>query len=453
MTVSKLMKKAEKLLTRYPLCDWCLGRQFAILGYGLSNQMRGNAFKTLLLLAGTETYHKDRKRGITHLKRLAENGMFLPALQFLKKEGINGITPVQQCSICLGIMERIREIADLSIQQLKGWEATSILLGSRISPDFIEREEQLRSEIQIESGEPLKAELNREIGKLVTKQLDIPVDFKSPSIVVVVHIPSFEVELHVNSLFIYGRYRKLVRGIPQTKWPCRECLGQGCSRCKDTGKMYPESVEELIAAPLLDVTHGKSVRFHGAGREDIDACMLGNGRPFVIEILTPRKRNIDLEEAAKKINQFAQGKVEVDQLRFSTKEMVKLLKSSSATTEKTYKVIAQTEKPLHPKAQEKLETIPMPLEIMQRTPQRVIHRRADKVRRKQIYELRVTSLKSDRIILLIRCQGGLYIKEFISGDDDRTTPSITEILGKTIKCIQLDVIDVNLPDEVLHGEN
>ncbi len=449
MTASKLLRKAEQLLARYPLCDWCLGRQFAILGYGLTNRMRGNALKTLLLLVSTETYQKDRKRGSTCLKRLAEKGMFLPALQFLEKEGITGITTVKQCSICLGVMEQLEEIANLAIQKLNGWEAASILLGSKISPDFVEREEQLRSELQIENGEPLKAEINREIGKIVIEQLDIPVDFKSPSIVVVVHIPSFTVELQVNSLFIYGRYRKLKRGIPQTKWPCRECLGQGCTRCKGTGKMYPESVEELIAAPLLEVTKGKSVKFHGAGREDIDACMLGTGRPFVIEIMTPRKRSIDLEAAIEKINQYAQGKVEVSQLRFTNKEMVKLLKSSSATTEKTYKVITQTEKPLLLEERQKLEAIPMPLEIKQRTPQRVLHRRADKVRRKQIYELTVTSLKNDKVTLLIRCQGGLYIKEFISGDNDRTTPSIAEILGKPIKCIRLDVIDVNLPEEEL----
>ncbi|MFX1474584.1 MAG: tRNA pseudouridine(54/55) synthase Pus10 [Promethearchaeota archaeon] len=449
MTISKLLKKAEQVLARCPVCDWCLGRQFASLGYGLSNRMRGNAFKILLLLASTETYLKSRKRGNIRLKQLAEHGMFLPALQFLEKEGITGCAPAKHCSICLGIMERLDEIANLTIQKLKGWEATSILLGSKISADFVEREEQMRSELQIETGEPLKAELNREIGKIVTDLLNIPVDFKSPDIVVVVKIPSLTVELQVNSLFIYGRYRKLIRGIPQTKWPCRECLGKGCTRCEGTGKMYPESVEELIAAPLLEVTQGKGVKFHGAGREDIDACMLGVGRPFVLEILTPRRRNIDLEEITETINRYAQGKVEVNKLRFTNKEMVKFLKGSSATTEKTYKAIAQTEKPLLPEELQKLETIPMPLEIRQRTPQRVLHRRADRVRRKQIYELKVTSKDKDKIILLIRCQGGLYIKEFISGDDNRTTPSITEILGKPTKCIQLDVIDVNLPEEEL----
>ena len=31
--------------------------------------------------------------------------------------------------------------------------------------------------------------------------------------------------------------------------------------------------------------------------------------------------------------------------------------------------------------------------------------------------------------LLIECEGGLYIKELISGDENRSKPSVSEILG------------------------
>ena len=33
----------------------------------------------------------------------------------------------------------------------------------------------------------------------------------------------------------------------------------------------------------------KDYKFHTGGREDIDVRMLGNGRPFVLEILDPKK--------------------------------------------------------------------------------------------------------------------------------------------------------------------
>ena len=45
-----LLKKAEELLNAFPLCDSCLGRQFALLGYGLSDQKRGETLKLLLTM-------------------------------------------------------------------------------------------------------------------------------------------------------------------------------------------------------------------------------------------------------------------------------------------------------------------------------------------------------------------------------------------------------------------
>ncbi|MEM2676710.1 MAG: tRNA pseudouridine(54/55) synthase Pus10, partial [Candidatus Bathyarchaeia archaeon] len=42
----------------------------------------------------------------------------------------------------------------------------------------------------------------------------------------------------------------------------------------------------------------------------------------------------------------------------------------------------------------------------------------------------------------VRCQGGLYVKELVSGDEGRTTPSVSEILGQKAKPIKLDVLNV-----------
>jgi tRNA U54 and U55 pseudouridine synthase Pus10 len=54
------------------------------------------------------------------------------------------------------------------------------------------------------------------------------------------------VEVKLRSVYVYGRYTKLERGIPQTRWPCRSCKGRGCDRCGGTGRQFPTSVEELI---------------------------------------------------------------------------------------------------------------------------------------------------------------------------------------------------------------
>ncbi|MEM2987541.1 MAG: tRNA pseudouridine(54/55) synthase Pus10, partial [Candidatus Bathyarchaeia archaeon] len=80
--------------------------------------------------------------------------------------------------------------------------------------------------------------------------------------------------------------------------------------------------------------------------------------------------------------------------------------------------------------------------IKQRTPLRVLHRRADLTREKYIYEVKAKRLSPNRAELKVRCQGGLYVKELVTGDGGRTTPSVSEILGNKAKPIKLDVLKV-----------
>ncbi len=53
-------------------------------------------------------------------------------------------------------------------------------------------------------------------------------------------------------------------------------------------------------------------------------------------------------------------------------------------------------------------------------------------------------LSDTTIEFTVHCQGGLYIKEFISGDEGRTTPSVAEILSVPAKSIELDVMDIDM---------
>ncbi|RLI48252.1 MAG: hypothetical protein DRO73_09860, partial [Candidatus Thorarchaeota archaeon] len=41
-----------------------------------------------------------------------------------------------------------------------------------------------------------------------------------------------------------------------------------------------------------------------------------------------------------------------------------------------------------------------------------------------------------------RVQGGTYIKELISGDDGRTTPSVAELIGIPAVCVELNVVGI-----------
>ncbi len=80
-----VLANALQMIEKYPLCDNCLGRQFALLGYGLENNRRGEALKlTLTLQASAEAASKDSK-SIKQLKVLATNGFSKVAEVTLKK--------------------------------------------------------------------------------------------------------------------------------------------------------------------------------------------------------------------------------------------------------------------------------------------------------------------------------------------------------------------------------
>jgi tRNA pseudouridine synthase 10 len=405
---------ARKVTQEGPICDHCLGRQIAKISSGLSNERRGNILKTALRASGEEL-----------------------------KGG--------KCWVCNGLFEQLEYWVSKALETLKDYDFDSFLVGTKVSGLLLENEELLWEIAGASYAEPLKAELNREVGKRLEHETGKRVEFEMPDVVIVLNLWTETVELQVKPVFIYGRYRKLTRGISQTRWFCRECGGKGCKRCNFTGKMYPESVEGLIGDPLLKEFNGEEMVLHGCGREDIDARMLGSGRPFVIEIKEPRRRNVDLRIAESKVNEENRGKVEVRELRYVKREMVARIKN--AKMDKFYKVEVEFQLPVHePDVKTALDRLSGSL-IEQRTPMRVLHRRADLVRKRSVHSARLVSLEGQYAVIEVTCSAGLYIKELISGDEGRTKPSFSELLGVQAEVKELDVLDVDVDIHVEDAVN
>lgn len=65
------------------------------------------------------------------------------------------------------------------------------------------------------------------------------------------------------------------------------------------------SVEEIIVNPLKKFFVFDTIKFSSSGREDVDVRMLGRGRPFLLEVVNPRKTKFDpleMETLATAIN-------------------------------------------------------------------------------------------------------------------------------------------------------
>ncbi|MEF8847859.1 MAG: tRNA pseudouridine(54/55) synthase Pus10 [Candidatus Thermoplasmatota archaeon] len=398
----EVLKAAEKILNKKNLCDHCLGRFFALIHTDMTNKKRGQIIR--------------------------------------KNLKVNKKIPPKKCDLCEGLFNEIEKFADIVISYLNEYEFESFLIGTKIDEDILENEKLLFSLSKTFQPESIKRNLNREIGKIVENKIKKEVDFKDPDITCIVDTLFDIVELQIKPLFIYGRYNKYKRGIPQTKWFCRTCRGKGCKKCDFTGKKYETSIEELISKKFLKKTQGKDESFHGAGREDIDALMLGNGRPFVLEINESKKRNLDLKKVEKEINEENENILKIRNLRYSDRNEIKRLKS--ARFRKKYKLTVKFENPIN---SEKLKKAAFSLQgetIKQFTPTRVAHRRAKKIRKRKIYHCEIDAIEESTASIKIEAESGTYIKELISGDNDKTKPNLSDELGNPCYFKKLDVVEV-----------
>jgi len=434
------LEKAQKTLEKYPLCNHCLGRQFALLGYGLDNQKRGEALKLLLTMKGHQLALSSKKAGFSLLKTVATNGSFEMAAEILKKMK-KRTEKKRECYLCQERFKHLDELVDSALEKLKTYEYTTFLVGVELPTDVEEREDEFKAEFEVKHGESMRNEFSRDIGKGISEITKKAAEYKKPDVVVLLNPFTGQVTLQANPLYIEGRYRKLVRGIPQSKWVCRKCRGKGCPKCNWTGKMYSESIEEIIAGPTLEKTGGEDVSFHAAGREDVDARMLGRGRPFIVEVKKPKRRFVDLQDLAHTINKQAQDKVKVLNLRFAGKDDVRKLKKTEAS-EKVYKAIVEFDRNVSDEELEAVKKTFTNAVVHQQTPLRVLHGRADLVREKYIYEAKIKRLTPNRAEMRIRCQGGLYIKELITGDEGRTDPCVAKIVNAEAKPLELDVLNI-----------
>ena len=412
----EILAKASSLieLTNGNICNHCLGRKFSDVVKGNGNVERGEKIRKALELP---EYDEDTK-----------------------------------CDICSDIFKEIdSSLLDLVYEKIDFLEVEfdTFVVGCKLPKEIVEKDALISEKLGLDV-EILKREVNREMGKILEKNLPQEVDFDKEDVIIMADFRRMlkedvenpvQVRIQINPIFIEGRYNKLVRNIPQTKWPCRKCKGRGCEACNFTGKQYPESVEELLSQTALKYSKGYEAKFHGAGREDIDVRMLGDGRPFVLEIKEPRIRKLDLEKIEREANEAALGKTAYHNLKYTVRKRKAEIKTSSPDTYKVYRALVECEDEIREEDLDKLQSLHT---IQQRTPIRVSHRRADKIREKEVKELSCKYINPHSFEMIIKTEGGLYIKELISSDEGRSKPSVSEVLGTQAICAELDVIEVGI---------
>ncbi len=368
-------------------CDRCLGRFFSSISTGLTNEQRGMiARASLALFSGDEN-------------------------------SFSGT-----CTICKNTFGELEKYARICMAKVDTFSFDTFRLGSIFPEAAIEGEKELHEVLGV-SGETIKKEFNRELGKIFSSKTGKEYEMNTPDMEITVDTRYDTVKIRSESIYVYGTYRKLVRGIPQTRW----IHGSG------------DTVESLIGEALKDMLEGENYFLHGAGREDVDVRMLGNGREFVIEVSQPRLRKVSLRGLRNRVNES--GKVSIHNLSVTTKSRIRDLKLSR--NDKTYRMKVESGEKIDA---EKLRNCIQSMNgkvIYQRTPLRVSRRRADMVRERRLIESGVISTRGKTATLLMKAEAGTYIKELVSGDNGRTTPSVSSEYGESLRVIELDVTRIH----------
>ena len=322
-------------------------------------------------------------------------------------------------------------------QLARDYDFYSYTIGTRLKLDLPE-----------EQAVEVRRNLNRRVALAVADRLpDREPTPEHADITFLLDYPGHAVEPGPSAIFVYGRYCKYVRNLPQARWLCPHCGGKGtkhgkpCGACNGTGKVYPESVEEVIAPLLLAAFGAEGSKMHATGRQDVDVRMLGTGRPFALELLHPRRRAADLAALEQQIN-ASQAAVAVRELRVVSRGIVRLV--DTARADKSYRAVVKCERPVSLEDLASIEAL-AGVAIQQFTPTRVAHRRAEKTRLRKLKAVhaRLIDGPQGRFELELLTEPGTYIKELITSDAGRTSPSISGTLGAACICEELDVLEVH----------
>ncbi len=306
------------------------------------------------------------------------------------------------CPLCENLFDDIENIVDRVLGELSETEFKTMQFGIHLPKDLVQEEDRIRSKYGAQGSYHLKGAIVEAIHARIG-ELDKKIEFvkEKPDVMVLVDGLTLRVDVDVRPIFLHGRYRKVSRGIPQTRWPS----------------------------------------FHGMGREDIDVRCLGSGRPFVLEIKRPLRRNLPTKDLVGMVQAHASGKVEVDELSWCTRKKVNEVKQSRS--EKTYTIRFRAEGiEDEKKAEEAILSLSGQI-IDQETPRRVSHRRAAKTRRRKVTSIDNVSFEGGEIELTLRCEAGTYVKELVHSDEGRTKPSVQSVLDSDCEVIWLDVLEIH----------
>ena len=378
----KITLLSKSILKEYDLCDNCLGRFF---------------ISSTNLSSGKTLGNKIRK-------------------------SVNSRV-VTKCYICKNLFSNMVHYAKTIHNASIEYEFSTFVVGAILKQSIIERDDKLRSKFHLRGVDGIKTAVTKELGAKFARKTKTSIDHLSPDITFTINFRSGQCNVKSRSIFLYGRYSKGKRGLPQKEESCQDCKGKGCIFCNNHGIVSFDSIEGKIAQFLYEKFETDQVKFTWIGGEDRASLVVGNGRPFFAKLLSPKKRNVRL---AKKSHL---GEIMILGLR-----KIDHIPDGSTHFKSKVEILVATKNKISSKKLKKLKKlVAIPIEITDSN---------NKQHEKTIHRLNYKKNSSQSFTIEIEADGGIPVKRFVEGS--KIIPNISSLLGTQCSCEKFDINQIYL---------
>ena len=328
-----------------------------------------------------------------------------------------------KCYICKDVFETLDSILFNISEKIDPFDFKTFNLGLILKNSYLERDDHIKSKFKIKGIENIKFSISNELAKKICKKTKSRKNIEEPDIFLQINFKDYSCVIRSKPIFVYGRYNKKIRNIPQKLKSCRSCNGSGCHNCNFTGLENIESVEGKISYFLKKKFDANRVQINWIGGEDQSSLVIGNGRPFFAKIINPKKRNRLLRKSS-----------DLDTVSLSELRKLSIQPKGSVPFKYEVSITIDTKKPITSSTLKKLFILKN-AEIMNQSKDK-------KNNSKRIFDVHYKKLGKTTFLLDLFVDGGLPLKSFIQNSD--LTPNLSELLENQCLCKKLDFKNITV---------
>ena len=342
-----------------------------------------------------------------------------PPSKFLGKKYLKklGKSDHKTCYICKNIFGSLELVLSNIFEKSSHFDFKTFHLGITLKPSFLERDDYLKSKFKIKGIENIKFGIAKELAKKISRRTNSKRITDDPDLFIQANFKDESCILRAKPMFVYGRYNKKIRKLPQKQGLCRSCNGIGCHNCDFKGIENLQSIEGKISNLFIKKFDCNQVKINWIGGEDQSSLVLGRGRPFFAKILNPKKRNRILRKTS-----------DLEGVYLSELQKLSIQPKGSIPFKSKVSITIDTKKPISSTQLKKLK-------ILENAEIQDFSRDKRSIK-KRIYKVGYKKLGKTSFILDLFADGGISIKSLIQQSD--VVPNVSELLENQCECKKFD---------------